>query len=144
MRQKTPDVAWTMPEGEGPGPDGTPGDPRPDAQEPATPAPRKRRVFGWLATFLFAVLFLAAVAGGILWATDYEVKADVEETRCDVSQVTVRTRQFGVVHTVDDVPLTQCLLVEPGDYVEYRIRTQRTTLYDANGDCVYDSIQGPC
>ena len=53
-------------------------------------------------------------------------------------------RQFGLEHTVQDVPLAQCLLLEPGDYVKYRIRTQRTTLYDASGDCVYDSGTGPC
>jgi hypothetical protein len=103
-----------------------------------------RRVWRWVVSTLFVLLFLVAVAGAALWATDYKVTADVEDKRCDALQVTVRTRQLGIEHTVQDVPLAQCLLLEPGDYVEYRIRTQRTTLYDATGDCVYDSVTGPC
>jgi hypothetical protein len=110
----------------------------------ATGADRPRRAWRWVVSGVFLLLFLLAVAGSALWATDYTVKADVQETRCDASEVTVRTRQFGVEHTVLDVPLTQCLLLEPGDYVEYRIRTQRTTLYDADGECIYDSSTGPC
>ena len=100
--------------------------------------------FGWVLAVVFALLFLAAGVGAILWATDYKVEADVTDTRCDALQVTVKTRQFGVQHTVQDVPLDQCLLIEPGDFVEYRIRSQRTTLYDAGGECVYDSRTGSC
>lgn len=110
----------------------------------AVEARRPRRVWRWVVSTVFVLLFLVAVAGAALWASDYAVTADVEQTRCDISQVVVRTRQFGLEHTVQDVPLTQCLLLEPGDYVQYRIRTQRTTLYDATGDCVYDSVTGPC
>lgn len=110
----------------------------------AVAARRPRRVWRWVVSALFALLFLVAVAGAALWATDYAIQADVEAKRCDLSQVTVRARQIGIEHTVEDVPLAQCLLVEPGDFVEYRIRTQRTTLYDATGACVYDSATGPC
>lgn len=110
----------------------------------AVAARRPRRVWRWVVSTLFVLLFLVAVAGAALWASDYAVTADIEQTRCDVSQVLVRTRQFGLEHTVEDVPITQCLLLEPGDFVEFRIRTQRTTLYDADGQCVYDSVSGPC
>jgi hypothetical protein len=127
-----------------------PSDPDPESTEvalgfdEAVASRRPRRVWRWIVTTLFVLLFLVAVAGAALWATDYEVTADVEDTRCDLGEVTVRTRQLGVRHTVQEVPPTQCLLVEPGDFVQYRIRSQRTTLYDATGDCVYDSATGPC
>src|SRR5687768_9656563 len=70
----------------------------------AVQARRPRKAWRWILTTLFVLLFAVALAGAALWATDYKVTADVEATRCDLSQVTVRTRQLGLEHTVRDVP----------------------------------------
>ncbi|MEK6976582.1 MAG: hypothetical protein AABY18_09600 [Candidatus Thermoplasmatota archaeon] len=120
--------------------------PTPEAV-PARPVGKRgpRKVLGRVAGFLFSVLFLVAILGALLYVADYKVDATVEDTRCDVLEVTVRTKQFGLEHTVRGIPVTQCLLLEPGNFVEYRIRTQRTTLYESEGgDCIYDSKTGPC
>ena len=90
------------------------------------------------------LLGIVLVGGAILYATDYKVDATVQETRCDLLQVKVQTKLFGLDHTVKDVPLDQCNVLEPGNFVEYRIRSQRTTLYDREGgQCLYDSQTGP-
>ena len=150
MAPEPDDTGFEQPADAGPAPESAPADAGLESTEAAlgfdetVEARRPRKLWRWVVSVLFTLLFLVAIAGAALWVTDYKVTADVEETRCDLSQVTVRARQFGLEHTVQDVPLTQCLLLEPGDYVEYRIRSQRTTLYDADGDCVYDSTVGPC
>lgn len=84
------------------------------------------------------------VTGVVLYAVDYRIDATVQETRCDLLEVKVKTKQFGIEHTVRDVPVDQCGVLEPGDFVQYRIRSQRTTLYDEEGGrCLYDSETGP-
>ena len=90
------------------------------------------------------VVAIAGVGGtaGYLYATDYELKADVTGTDCLVNTVSVHTRTFGIDHDVQGVPQDQCNILEPGDYVEYRIRTKQTTLY-REGQCIYDSVTGP-
>lgn len=96
-------------------------------------------------TASFGLLALVAAAGAFLYWSDYKVDATVQETNCSLFEVTVKTKQFGIEHTVTDVPLRECLLLQPGSFVEYRIRTQHTTLYlSEGGDCIYDSRTGPC
>lgn len=91
-----------------------------------------------------SLLGVAVVAGAGMYAADYRVDATVQETRCDLLQVKVHTRLFGLEHTVKEVPADQCSVLEPGNFVQYRIRTQRTTLYDREGgECLYDSETGP-
>lgn len=78
-----------------------------------------------------------AIVGGLLGL------AAVSETRCELLQVKVHTRLFGIDHTVQDVPVQQCNALEPGNFVQYRVRSQRTTLYDREGgQCLYDSETG--
>lgn len=107
------------------------------ARRPASP--------GRVIAILLAVLVAGVLVTGIvLYAVDYRIDATVQETRCDLLQVTVKTKQFGIEHTVRDVPADQCGVLEPGDFVQYRIRSQRTTLYDEEGGrCLYDSETGP-
>lgn len=102
-------------------------------------------LFGWILAGTVVIVVGLAATGAILYATDYKVDASVQETNCGLAQVKVHTKQFGLHHTVTDIPLQQCLLLNPGNFVEYRIRTQRTTLYASEGgDCIYDSLTGPC
>lgn len=93
----------------------------------------------------FAVLTLVAAAGFVLYLQDYKLEAHVQDTRCERSEVEIKTKQFGIVHTVTEVPLNECLVLQVGSFVEYRIRSQRTTLYlSEGGDCVYDSQTTRC
>lgn len=90
------------------------------------------------------LLGAALVAGAVLYAIDFQVDATVQETDCDLLQVKVQTKLFGIDHTVTDLPADQCRAISPGNFVEYRLRTQRTTLYETEGgDCLYDSETGP-
>ena len=82
--------------------------------------------------------------GAYLYFDDYRVEATVQETRCAEGEVDVKTKLFGIEHTVADVPLQQCGMLERGNFVEYRVRSERTTLYDVEGgQCIYDSLTGP-
>lgn len=127
------------------------------AKPPTTPAnsitpPRMRDDGGTnmglmrsLLVTLFALLAVVAGIGFVLYLADYKVEANVQETHCQHGEVHVKTKQFGIEHTVKDIPMHECVLLKPGSFVEYRIRTQRTTLYvSEGGDCVYDSATGPC
>ena len=52
-------------------------------------------------------------------------------------------RALGLEHDVKGIPDQQCSLLSRGNYVEYRIRSRHTTLYEAEGgDCIYDSATG--
>ncbi len=99
--------------------------------------------FGLVLGIVGGLIGVAVVAGVVLYATDYRVDATVQETRCDLLQVKVKTKALGIEHTVTQVPAQQCGLLEPGNFVQYRLRSQRTTLYDhEGGDCLYDSKTG--
>lgn len=82
--------------------------------------------------------------GAYLYATDYKVDATVTGKDCAAGEVDVKTKLFGLEHTVADVPMQQCALLEKGNFVEYRIKSERTTLWDVEGGrCIYDSRTGP-
>ena len=107
---------------------------------------------------LVGVLVVAAlvVFGGIvgtgayLYATDYVLKADVQDTLClgplqpdDANVVSVKTRVLGLDHDVKGIPDQQCQLLSEGNYVEYHVRSRHTTLYEEEGGrCIYDSLTG--
>lgn len=92
-----------------------------------------------------AVLVVGTVGVGVyLYFDDYKVEANVQETRCAQGEIDIKTKLLGIEHTVVDVPLQQCSLLEKGNFVEYRVRSQRTTLWDVEGGkCIYDSLTGP-
>lgn len=95
---------------------------------------------------LVAGLLVAGAVGtaAYLYTSDYKVEATVQETRCSQGEIDVKTKLFGIEHTVPDVPLQQCSLLAPGNFVEYRVKSQRTTLWDVEGgQCIYDSATGP-
>ena len=88
--------------------------------------------------------------GGYLYATDYTLKADVQDKLClgplapdDGNTVSVKTRLLGLGHDVTGIPDQQCQLLSEGNYVEYRIRSRHTTLYEKEGGkCIYDTVTG--
>lgn len=106
-----------------------------------------RLAMGLLGTSLaiVAVLVVGVLGvGGYLYATDYKLEATVQDTDCGRGDVDVKTKLFGLEHTVPDVPAQQCNLLAPGNFVEYRLRSERTTLYQSEGGaCIYDSETGP-
>lgn len=88
---------------------------------------------------------LVLALAGFLYASDYAVEATVQDKRCSLagSEIDVRTKAFGIDHTVRDVPLGSCHLVQPGNFATYHVRSGRTTLYASEGgDCLYDSARG--
>lgn len=98
-----------------------------------------------LVSVLGAAVFLALLTAFALWALDYQVDGTVTKTDCSRGDVTVHMRLFGMTHTVTGVPTTECLLLKPGNYVQYHIRTAHTRLFDSEGgDCIYDSVTGIC
>lgn len=100
-------------------------------------------VFLLVALIVGAVIAVPVVAGIVLYSRDYRVDATVTDTRCEVGEVQVRTKAFGIDHTAKGVPSAACAQLEEGNFVQYRIRTQRTTVYDTEGGrCLYDSETG--
>lgn len=96
---------------------------------------------------LVAVVGMAVVGAGgtaaYLFASDYKAEATVQED-CAGGQVDVKTKRFGLDHTVTDIPPQQCLLLKKDSFVEYRIRSRHTTLYEVEGGrCIYDTVTGP-
>lgn len=105
---------------------------------------------------VLGLVALLAIGGGALvvgtgiylYASDYVLTADVTDKECHgpssglLNTVSVKTRAFGIDRTVAGIGFDQCQIVGEGDYVEYHIRTKRTTLYDADGSCLYDTETG--
>jgi hypothetical protein len=79
---------------------------------------------------------------GYLYATDYGLKADVEQQHCSIPTVTVKTEMFGLHHDVGGITVDQCANLLPGDRVVYHVRTKHTTIYNAQGVCIYDTQTG--
>ena len=96
---------------------------------------------------LVVVLLIATVI--FLYATDYAVEAEVTEKNCErvPTTVTVQTRMGGLTETVP-VTSTECLVIQPGNFVEYHIRSERTIIYERDpslgGRCVYDTAGRIC
>ena len=91
-----------------------------------------------------------AGTGAYLYATDFTLKADVKDKLClgplaadDGNAVSIKTRLMGFDHDVRGIPDQQCQLLSEGNYVEYRVRSRHTTLYEEEGGkCIYDSVTG--
>jgi hypothetical protein len=96
----------------------------------------------------FVLVVLVVSVAGLLYASDFAVEATVVDKDCgpllgDNGQVTVRTKLFGIEHTMGGLPASQCSLVQQDNFVEYRIRSGRTSLYESEGGrCIYDSVDG--
>lgn len=92
-----------------------------------------------------AIVVLAVVAVAYAYATDMEVEASVVDKECNplgASTVTVRANLLGVTHTAP-VDTQVCALLQAENFVEYRLRSGRTSLYESEGGrCLYDSEQG--
>ena len=87
------------------------------------------------------------VAGAMMYAADYGLEATVQETRCLMSgsEVDVKTKVFGIDHTVTGISPQACRLLQPGNFVEYHMRSQRTVLYQVEGGpCLWDTSKGLC
>ena len=99
---------------------------------------------GILATIALVALVGVVGTGAVLYATDFALRADVQDKQCGASLnvISVKTRLFGIDHDVVGVPQQECGLIQVGDEVEYHIRTKHTTVY-RDGECFYDSVSGP-
>lgn len=99
---------------------------------------------GLLATIALVAVVGVVGTGAVLYATDYALRADVQDKECNASLniISVKTRLFGIDHDVEGVPQHECGLIQVGDEVEYHIRTKHTTVY-RDGECFYDSVTGP-
>jgi hypothetical protein len=73
------------------------------------------------------------------------VDATVTQTDCARGQVQVTTKLFALEHAVTDIPAQQCLLLNPGNFVEYHLRTEHTRVFEfEGGNCLYDSVTVVC
>jgi hypothetical protein len=105
---------------------------------------------GFLVVAGLVLVGAAAGTGAYLYATDFTLKADVQETLClgpvqadDANVVAVKTRVLGIDHEVKGIPDQQCQLLSEGNYVEYRVRSKHTTIYEREGGkCIYDTVTG--
>ncbi|MGB0652869.1 MAG: hypothetical protein ACPGQL_06675 [Thermoplasmatota archaeon] len=104
------------------------------------------------------LIVLVLIVGGIVvsvpvgyYLGDGAVEAVVVDKKCgsnplgETSKVTVETRfpVPGVQHVVKEFPNDKCNLVNKDNYVEHRLRSGRTTLYQSEGgSCIYDSEKG--
>jgi hypothetical protein len=104
-------------------------------------------------------VLLVGVAGGVAYAMDMGIDADVTNTQCNAgssggffggasdpmtSTVTVKTRILGIGYTVTGMGYTECQAVHTGYFVRFHIRSQRTSVWDAaDGNCIYDSVKVP-
>jgi len=99
-----------------------------------------------VAAVLLAVLVLAAV-GIVLYANDFAVEAQVKDKQCRSALggnfVTVQTKLLAIDYTLTGIPDYQCGLVNSGNYVQYHLRSERTSIYASEGGaCIYDSVGG--
>ncbi len=104
-------------------------------------------LIAWIVIGIVGLVAAIGVAGGVMYANDTTVGATVTQTQCSVGDVSIETKfpVPGITHTVQQVPFEQCNLLDPGkSFVEYRIKSGRTTLYedDSKERCLYDSETG--
>src|SRR5688572_15057043 len=103
---------------------------------------------GRLMLSLVLVVLLLATAAGLAYMSDYVVEATVVDKSCKSpipqrGDVTVEAKVLGLQHTVTNVPAQQCAAVNAGNFVVYRIRSERVSLYQSEGGaCIYDSAGG--
>lgn len=100
---------------------------------------------------LVGALAVAAIVAGGAFVSDAKVQATVVDKQCPTptpfgsatGQVTVRTKLFGIRYTVTDIASAQCALVQSNNFVEYHLRSQRTSLWQREGgSCIWDSVHG--
>lgn len=128
------------PEADGPDPSQVPG---PDD------GGQRRAIVAVIVGLAFLIIALAVV-GGIIYVTDTPVQATVVDKECSnpilgggMDSVTVQTKLFGIRHTLTDIRNDQCLLVQEDNFVEYRIRSERTSIWkDEGGLCIWDTLYG--
>ncbi len=90
---------------------------------------------------------LVGVGGlvGYLFATDQAVEATVTDKDCILGEIAVKTKTFSIDHKVKEVPKQECAIIQVGNFVQYRLRTERTTIYASEGGaCLYDSKTVTC
>lgn len=102
------------------------------------------------------ILGLALLAfAGILYVVDYGVQATVVAKQCSTGTagifgspagpgtITVQAKLVPLKYTMKNVPAQQCNSVQVDNFVIYHVRSERTSLYQADGgSCIYDSVHG--
>lgn len=101
-------------------------------------------VIGIAVTLLLVAAGGVVAVGGVLYASDYGLQADVQDKHCGLSinVISVKTDLFGIEHDVAGVPEHECGIIQVGDRVVYHVRSQHTILY-RDGQVCYDSETGP-
>ena len=100
-------------------------------------------VLGIVAIAVGVLVVGGGATGVVLYNKDFRVDATVQQTRCGQGEVDVRTKMFGIDHTVSGLQPQQCGALSEGNFVEYRVKSKHTTIYEVEGGkCLYDSITG--
>ncbi len=97
---------------------------------------------------IFTIVGAIVVVGGLilggLWAFDIGVGATIEGKRCVAGEIDIKTQWFGAETTLTDVPAQQCAAIQNGNFVEYHIRSERTSIWASEGgQCIWDTEHGP-
>lgn len=101
---------------------------------------------GKILGIVLLVVVLLIAAGVYAYATDYGVEASVVSKKCAESPptVTVKTKVGGLAETVQ-VGVTECGVIQPGNFVVYHIRSERTIIYQSEGGkCLFDTLNKAC
>ena len=105
----------------------------------------------WIITGAVALVVVVAGIGVGFYVSDYGMEATVIDKQCGSSgtggsllqvswSITVKTKAFGIEHTLEDVPPEQCGLINKGNFVRYHLQSQRTIVWQAEGkSCIYDT-----
>jgi hypothetical protein len=102
-------------------------------------------LIGKLIGIAIILILLVVVVGGFAYATDYKLEATVIDKDCSPSvlEVNVKTKVGGIKHAVK-VTQDKCGIIEESNFVEYYLRSERTTIYhNEGGTCIYDTKSGP-
>ncbi len=106
-------------------------------------------LIAWIVVGVVGLVGALGATGGILYATDFAVDATVIDKDCSTvigsgeNSISVKTKLFGIEHTLEDVPADQCQLIQKDNFVSYRIKSERTSIWGSEGgNCIWDTVHG--
>ncbi len=114
-------------------------------------------LIAWIVVGVVGLVGALGATGGILYASDFGIDATVIDKQCAGlpggggffaeplagNTITVKTKLFGIEHTLVDVPADQCALVQKDNFVRYRVKSERTSIWSSEGgSCIWDTVNG--